>query len=216
MEEKFYVKICGITTLSDAEFCANEGADLLGFVFHPHSKRKCSLEEADKIFYRYIRVPKVLVFGYDDEDYIVEIYTRYASILTFVQIPADHPDFWFIRRRIGIHKIIPVVYVDRELDEEDLLDVEDHSLIIFDTPPQRTGVAGGSGQSFNWDYIAHIERPFLLAGGIDCSNVCEAMRRVAPLGFDVSSGLEASYGKKDRDKILKFLNILRYPSHYCP
>lgn len=216
MEEKYYVKICGITNLKDAELSVNLGADFLGFVFHPKSKRKCELTEAKKIFAQNSKVPKVLVFGFDDVNYILEIYQELSGIFTFLQIPAEHPEFFTLRQKLGIQKIFPTIFVHEPLEDEDLLAYEEHSIIILDTPPQKAGqTPGGTGTAFNWDYVLKVNRPFLLAGGLNPENICEAIRKVAPLGFDVASGLESSYGKKDEQKLKLFFEKIKKPSRYC-
>lgn len=73
----------------------------------------------------------------------------------------------------------------------------------------RSDVGGGSGQSFEWNWVQAFPKPFLLAGGLDPDNVGDAILRVKPWGVDVASGVEQSPGKKDRNKIKAFVNAAR-------
>ena len=67
---------------------------------------------------------------------------------------------------------------------------------------------GGTGEVFDWSSLDEFERPFMLAGGMDSTNVARAIRTVRPYGIDISSGIETE-GVKDNEKINAFTNIVR-------
>ena len=67
---------------------------------------------------------------------------------------------------------------------------------------------GGTGEVFDWSSLDEFERPFMLAGGMDSTNVARAIRTVRPYGIDISSGIETE-GVKDDEKIKAFTNIVR-------
>jgi len=71
---------------------------------------------------------------------------------------------------------------------------------------------GGTGEVFDWSCLDEFERPFMLAGGIDVTNVARAIRTVRPYGIDISSGIETD-GAKDGEKIKAFTNIVRTIAH---
>ena len=71
---------------------------------------------------------------------------------------------------------------------------------------------GGTGEVFDWSCLDEFERPFMLAGGIDSTNVARAIRTVRPYGIDISSGIETN-GVKDDEKIKAFTNIVRTIAH---
>ena len=71
---------------------------------------------------------------------------------------------------------------------------------------------GGTGEVFDWSCLDEFERPFMLAGGIDSTNVARAIRTVRPYGIDISSGIETD-GVKDDEKIKAFTNIVRTIAH---
>jgi len=75
----------------------------------------------------------------------------------------------------------------------------------------RKGQAGGTGESFDWSLVRELnfEKPIILAGGLDCDNVVQAIEATKPYGVDVNSGVEAAPGIKDHHKVRKFVDIVR-------
>ncbi|MCK5647982.1 MAG: N-(5'-phosphoribosyl)anthranilate isomerase, partial [Gammaproteobacteria bacterium] len=77
--------------------------------------------------------------------------------------------------------------------------------LLLDT--YKKGVPGGTGETFNWDKVPHdLNLPVILAGGLVADNVSQAINVVRPYAVDVSGGVEASKGRKDRQKIIQFMN----------
>ena len=75
------------------------------------------------------------------------------------------------------------------------------------------GVAGGSGETFNWELIPdNIQKPLILAGGLNSENIRNAIDRVKPYAVDASSGVESEPGIKNREKITKFIKYIRNSS----
>ncbi len=219
MQPYYYLKICGLARSIDAELAVTEGADFLGMVFHPGSKRCCTIEVAQEIKEKFASKPRVLVFAYDDYDYILDIYTQLRDMLTFIQVPADHESFEQLVDTLGISRVIPVVHVEKNFFSTDLEPLAAHSILILDTPgfnQDGSKMAGGTGEIFDWQKVKDIERPFLLAGGLRPENICEAIQTVAPFGFDVSSGIESEPGKKDSEKLQKFCQFARESEVFCP
>ena len=81
-------------------------------------------------------------------------------------------------------------------------------MLLFDTKDQ--SLLGGTGKTFHWGLITkELKKPFILAGGLNSGNIESALTEVSCSGIDVSSGVESSLGKKDPDKIRKFVNKVR-------
>lgn len=214
-----YIKICGLTRVEDAEAAVEAGADMLGMVFHPGSKRCCRIEVAEAVKKKFAGKPKVLVFAYDEFDYICDLYHRLHNLMTFIQLPADHSDFGRLEKITGANRLLPSVRVDKTLSDEALARYSDSPLLILDAPggidASGNPVAGGTGQTFDWQLARDINRPFLLAGGINSANVCEAMRVVDPFGIDVASGTESSAGIKDHALMKDIINKVHNSESEC-
>ena len=207
-----YVKICGITEEEDAKIAFSYGADFIGLVLHPKSKRFLSPQKIPYFLKRFPFQNKVLVFAYDPIWYILEMAQEFFSKdpFLFLQLPIDHPYFSTLLSYVGKERIFPVIYVK----EEKSLSLKRASfpLYILDHPPIKTSegiLYGGSGKRIPTKYIKNLPSfPFLLAGGIREENL-EEILSLKPWGIDVSSGVEHSPGKKDPQKIRSLLKKVK-------
>jgi len=195
-----HVKICGITRAEDAMCAVGGGADALGFVFFKDSPRYVEPEVAAKI----IRalppfVTPVGVFADADEAFVSE-----ALSVSGVRVLQFHgsetPAFC---RSFGV----PYVKGFRVRDMQSLEGIEgyDASAYLLDAYSEKE--LGGTGMSFNWDVAVYAKRfgPIILAGGLTPENVAQAIRQVRPYAVDVSSGIEASKGRKDHAALMRFI-----------
>ena len=214
-----YCKVCGLTSLEDAQYVAEKGSDFLGMVFHPQSKRFCTLDAAKDIKNALPSKPRVLVFGYDESNLILDIYMQLRDLLTFIQIPHDHSEFDKLSKVISIGRIFPSIAVkpNTVIDDSLIQKFHNHSIILFDNAKivNNQQTCGGTGKTFQWSKLNHVSRPYLLAGGLNPSNVCDALEQVAPFGVDLSSGLEETPGKKSKTKVEEFFNKLRRSEQHC-
>lgn len=217
-DARYYVKICGLTRREDALLAQEYGADLLGMVFHPHSKRKANVEEAVAVR-EAIKKPLVLVFGHDEADYILEIYEKVAGLLTFVQLPLLSEGFAKVEEILTPAKIIPTLDAASFSQMEIPKRLSSFPFFILDTPgeigPDGKPVAGGTGKTFDWSLAKNIEQPFLLAGGLTPDNLCEALAVADPMGVDVAGGVESAPGIKDSEKLKRFIEIASRPGEHC-
>lgn len=211
MPPKVYVKVCGLCSTEDASLAVSYGADLLGMVFHQGSSRAVPAETAIAIKERHPDKPRVLVFGHDPEEAILKIYHSLRDMLTYIQVPSDHKGLDKLIETVSLGKLMPAIAVEDHIDQEGLSRFDDCPLVIFDTAKGRridgTIDAGGSGKAFDWNLLKTIERPYLLAGGLNPMNLQEALELLDPLGVDVSSGIETSAGIKDPKKMRTFIEI---------
>lgn len=200
------IKICGITNVDDALFAADCGADFLGFIFVPSSPRFVEPEKAGEIAARLREngnAPTLVgVFQDASADYIHEI--RNVVFVDLVQLHGSESDDDI--REIGI-PAIKTLHVGETLP--DTRGVPAAAWLLFDTYDQRR--AGGTGKRFEWSLLATHKRskPFFLSGGLNPDNVGAAISLVRPDGIDVASGVEASPGVKDHDKLARLFERVR-------
>ncbi len=206
------VKICGITNLEDARFCAGAGADFLGFIQYPRSPRYVDPETAKEII-TWVYGPKAVgVFVNEDAESVNR--TAEAAGFDLVQLHGDEsPDVCAQIERpvIKAFRIPPETTAD-EIRAQMEPYREHAAYFLLDT--HHPTLWGGTGETFDWQHARALaaDFPIFLAGGLNAQNVEEAVRRVRPLGIDLSSSLEAHPGKKDFDKLNAFfetVNTLR-------
>jgi len=214
------IKICGITNLDDAKLAADAGADYLGFIFHPPSARYVSAETVREIVQSLksevqnlkpetsdFRPSFVGVFVNIPTDEIQRVMDFCG--LDFAQLHGDEsPEMVAGFGGRAFKAIAPQSLAEAERISS--LVIRHSPFILLDAfhPTQR----GGTGKIADWDTATVIAReyPILLAGGLTPDNVATAIARVKPFGVDVSSGVEASPGKKDPVKVRAFVaNVKR-------
>jgi phosphoribosylanthranilate isomerase len=199
------VKICGITRPEDAFAAATAGADAIGMVFYPGSQRCISIETANAIIASlppFVTTVGLFVDASRDQ---VNSVLRNVS-LDMLQFHGNESQ----QDCLGYAKpYIKAIRMKADLDLMQQLEIYDKSAgLLLDTYVQ--GVAGGTGQTFNWDIIpANLDKPLILAGGLNAGNVADAIRRVRPYAVDVSGGVEAAVGIKDAGKLTEFIQETR-------
>ena len=190
------VKFCGITSLDDAELCAGHGAWALGMIFVPSSPRRCKQHEAARIVGALRRkVELVGVFQNATLDHVV--HTAEALQLTAVQLHGDEGPSYAdeVHRRTGV-KIIKAARIRSRAD-------------VVALQPFRTDfhlLDGAGGTPFDWSLVRARRSPvpLITAGGLTPDNVEDAIRATDPYAVDVASGIEASPGRKDPEKVAAF------------
>ena len=212
MSNRTRIKICGITNVEDAQAAVEYGADALGFILVPDTPRFVTVEMAYNIG---LTVPpfvtKTAVFQ-DWADWLTlmpkyfdafQYYTNEKNLR-----PKAGPPGYSHRRQIRAFRM---------RDEASLAEIattlEFHRPFALLLDTYHKDKLGGAGETFNWDLAAEAKRrfglPIILAGGLTPENVGEAVRKVRPYAVDVSSGVEASPGKKNHVKIKAFMEAVR-------
>jgi phosphoribosylanthranilate isomerase len=195
------VKICGITNVADAAVCLAEGADAVGMVFYEPSPRHLSdlglANEIAQVVGPFVNVVGLFV---DAQQAYIERVLSHVSI-DCLQFHGDETAQYceqFAR---------PYIKALRVKDGIDLVEqaatYNSARGILLDT--YRPGVPGGTGETFDWQRVPESISNLVLAGGLDATNVAEAIRTTRPYAVDVSGGVEASKGIKDAQKIQAFI-----------
>jgi len=194
------VKICGITNEEDAVQAVEAGADALGFVFYDLSPRCISYEKTKKIIEKL--PPFVVPVGVFVNNPIRSINLAVERCgIQVVQLHGDEtPSFCSGIR----HKVVKAF---RVRDISSLENIRNYPVSGFLLDAYVPGSYGGTGLTFNWETarVAKQYGPVILAGGLNAGNVRKAVESVEPYGIDVSSGVEASPGRKDHAKVAEFI-----------
>ena len=195
------VKICGITSSDDAKLAYESGADAIGLVFYPKSPRHVTIEQAAEIVNGLPPfITSVALFVNETRELIKQVLEKVK--IDLIQFHGDESASFCA----SFHR--PYIKAIRMKDGLDLYAVQNEFKsargLLLDTYKQ--GVPGGTGESFNWDRVPHdLDKPVILAGGLVADNISDAISQVHPYAVDVSGGVEASKGKKDPEKILRFM-----------
>ena len=197
-------KFCGFTRSEDVQSAVMLGADALGFVFYPPSKRAVTPDQAVTLMALVPAfVTRVGLFVDASPEVITEIAKR--TRLNLIQFhgsetPADC-------EAIGL----PYIRAIRMRPEVDVLaEMEAYaSASGFLLDAYQPGVPGGTGAQFDWGRIPQTSVPVILAGGLTPDNARDAIDAVAPWALDVSGGIESEPGIKDPDKMARFIQACR-------
>lgn len=196
------VKICGLTSWEDAAAAVRFGADYLGFVF-AESPRRVTPDQARSII-RGIpeRIQTVGVFV-DAAPELVNDMKRYCNLAS-VQLHGDETedDVALIDG-----PVIKGLRVSSEAPE--IESVYPSATLLLDT--YCATAHGGTGKTFDWRLAEKPARlrPVILAGGLNAENVSEAIITVRPFAVDVSSGVESGPGRKDHEKLERFIRTAK-------
>lgn len=199
------VKICGITRIEDALAAAAAGADAIGFVFYAKSPRAVSAETARAICAALpVFVTTVGLFVDAEPDEVRAIIDTVP--LDLLQFHGEEtPQYCAQFQR-------PYCKALRMRDDLDVIATVGQYAhargILLDT--YRAGVAGGTGETFEWLRVpSGLRSSIVLAGGLSPHNVAGAVAQIRPYAVDVSGGVESAPGVKDVHKIEAFIAAVR-------
>ncbi|MCG2789107.1 MAG: phosphoribosylanthranilate isomerase [Actinomycetia bacterium] len=216
-----WIKICGITNEEDALKIASLGADALGFILSTESARKIEPDKAKELIRatkdKFINIRDKMrpsfvgVFVNENIGKVTEIAEKLG--LDYIQLSGDETLDYLkkIKKHNKNIKLIKLVRVKDNVPSfaaisKQMLEFKKIAdFFLLDTFNEN--IYGGTGKSFNWELVKGLsqEYPVILAGGLDCGNVTEAIQIVKPFGIDASTRLEESPGKKDIRKVEIFI-----------
>lgn len=201
-----WIKICGITNIEDARWAVECGADAIGFVF-AESPRRTTPEAAGEI--------------------MVELGSSVTGVGVFVDTPVDE-----VQRALDVsgctvaqlhgeegeecieslapYEVVKAIRVGASLDERSTGRYKRARAILLDT--YVAGQVGGTGRRFDPAVAARLVQEgwrVIVAGGLTPENVADVVAAVRPYGVDVSTGVEAAPGRKDREKVAGFIAAVR-------
>ena len=213
------VKMCGISKVETIPAVVEAKPDYMGLVF-ASSKRQVTVDQAktlvEELHKQYTKrynngaeqsnndeIKTVGVFVNETLDNLVSIATE--ANLDVVQLHGDEDEAFIqsLKERTNV-EVWKAVQIRSAADVEKWID-SSADMLLFDA--YHKDERGGTGEVFDWSSLDAFERPFMLAGGIDSTNVARAIRTVRPYGIDISSGIETN-GVKDDEKIKAFTKIV--------
>jgi phosphoribosylanthranilate isomerase len=191
-----FVKICGITRVQDAQAAVSAGARALGFVFWPKSPRHVETDMARRIVATL--PPSISAVGVFVDQAVEDVNAIAEKVgLNFVQLHGNENLQYIASMR---HPVIKALAVGGDVPPVPSKWPDSVRILLDIHDPVRKG---GTGRVIDWAAASGIaeQREIILAGGLTPENVREAIARVRPWGIDVSSGVEASPGIKDHQRI---------------
>lgn len=195
------IKICGLRSLDDVAIVNDYKPDYIGFIFVQGRTRYIEPKVARELKDNLDKSIKA-VGVYINEEVLEVARMANEDLIDVIQLHGTEDEDYITKLRSLTKK--PIIKAIRIESEKDL---EKARACMADIVLLDRGI-GGTGQQFDWNLLEKFERPFFLAGGLDENNVKEAIERFHPLGLDVSSNVE-SEGKKDREKVERFINQVR-------
>lgn len=197
------IKICGLTSQEDAVLAYEAGADWLGFILWDESPRGITVPKAREITAALDGAVRVGVMVAVTPEAAAEMATKAG--VDRVQLHNVDPLTW------PESFPFPICFACRVEEDgalREALPAQQH-LVLLDTSDRV--LPGGTGRTFPWETarVVAATRDVLLAGGLDATNVGEAIEHVQPFGVDASSKLEASRGRKDPSKVRAFVEAVR-------
>jgi len=216
-----WIKICGITNKEDALKISDLGADALGFILSTESVRRIEPDKAKEIILatkdKFINMSGKMmpsfvgVFVNENMGKVTEIAEKLG--LDYIQLSGDET-LDYLKKIKKHNKNIKFIKLVRVKDNVSSFAVISDQMLEFKKAADfflldafKENIYGGTGRSFNWELVKGLSEDFtvILAGGLDCKNVADAIQIVKPFGIDASTKLEESQGKKDIRKVEIFI-----------
>lgn len=196
--------MCGMTREQDIAHAVALGVDAIGLIFYPKSARYVLIEQAKKLLREVpVFVDVVAVLVNPDSSLVEQVISELP--IQWLQFHGEESAEFCSQFKKPYIKAIQAssTITINQLSVEHL----HASAILLDTPSAT--YHGGTGKVFNWDVIPqNFKKPLILAGGLNATNVNTAVAMCSPYAVDVCSGIEASPGIKDHDKMSQFVNAL--------
>ncbi|KSV73203.1 N-(5'-phosphoribosyl)anthranilate isomerase [Sinorhizobium sp. Sb3] len=210
---KTEVKICGLKTAEAVERAVALGASHTGFIFFPKSPRNIEPDDAGRLADRIRGQAKIVAVTVNaDNDELDEIVSALNPDILQLHGSEDPERLLTVKAMYGL----PIMKALSVRDASDLERIDPYIGIadrfLFDAkPPQGSDLPGGNGVSFDWKLLDALDGSvdYMLSGGLNASNIGEAMAQTRARAIDISSGVESAPGVKDLKLMESFFNAVR-------
>ncbi len=215
LKSQIKLKVCGLTQLPQIQELISLNIDFLGFIFYEKSPRyvldHLNLKQISEIKHQ----GKVGVFVNESVEKIIEISEK--ANLNLIQLHGDEDEDFIIQLKKKLSKDIEIIKVIKvsnfenlQVDLQKISNLESRiSNLLFDTD---SNTFGGTGKTFDWNILNHLEipKPYFLSGGISLDNIHQLSTiNQQPFALDINSKFETEPGVKDVEKIKKLLKIVQ-------
>ena len=202
--ERTRIKFCGITRAEDMRNAVSLGVDAVGLVFADNSPRSVDVQQACTLIdHCGPFVARIGLFMDQDASTINNIIEHVP--LDMLQFHGQESENFCQSFDMPYMKSIAMGGNATKLVTSDYATA---SALLLDS--NELGQPGGSGKTFDWEQVpTQLDRPIIIAGGLDADNVAEVIQQLMPYAVDVSSGIESAKGKKDINKMRDFVKSVR-------
>lgn len=216
MSQPLIIKICGLSTPDTLQAALDAGANMVGFVFFPPSPRSISFDMARGLgSLAKGRGEKVALTVDADDALFDEIVANLKPDMLQLHGHETPQRMQTLKQRFGL-PLMKAFHISSADDLDAIAAYEGVAdRLLFDArPPKDAVLPGGNGAAFDWKILEGVatKTPWMLSGGLDPSNVANALRITSAQGVDVSSGVETAPGVKDTGKIRAFVQEARAAS----
>ncbi len=194
------IKLCGLSRPEDIEAANSCMPEYIGFVFWDKSKRKVDKEKARILKAKLDPAIKAVgVFVDESIDVVADLLRE--GIIDIAQLHGSEDEDYIRKLKASVDR--PLIKAFQIKEKDDIIAAMGSSadMLLLDS-------GQGTGSSFDWELLRDVDREFFLAGGLNLSNIEEALISITPYAVDVSSGIETD-GYKDSRKMHEFVNIVR-------
>jgi phosphoribosylanthranilate isomerase len=207
------IKICGLSTPEALHAAIDGGASHVGFIFFPKSPRHVEPELAGALRKEARGRAAVVAVTVNADDRALDAIVSAVEPDMLQLHGGETPDRVAevkARYRLPVIKALSISTAEDLTAAKRFAGIADR--LLFDAkPPKGAELPGGNGVRFDWSLLATLDAPrdYMLSGGLNASNVGDALARVAPSGLDISSGVERAPGVKDIALIEAFFAAVR-------
>ena len=204
---KAYIKICGVKDIKIAKHAINCGASFLGFIFFENSRRNISISKCKEILDEINGKVNTVAVTVNPTNSDLKTYSEMK--FTHLQLHGNESlnEVREIKETYNL-KIIKSFNISKESDLDKIKEYCPYIDHILLDSEQKKDMPGGTGQTFDWKIIRNFSpnKSFFLSGGLDTTNISDALDLKKTEYFDVSSGVENSEGIKDEKLISEFIS----------
>ena len=201
------VKVCGITSIEDAQNCIEAGVDALGFIYYPASKRHVSIDQIYQIAKNLPPFISLIALVVDPDKQLIED-IRNNTPIDCLQFHGNESAQRLAEVKLPYYKKVSLDSTSFDIAANNYRSAK---ALLADTPTPHGSIPGGTGQTFDWLLTQRTStKPLILAGGLNPANIEQAIEQCQPYAVDVNSGVELEPRKKDGAKIEQFMLALNH------